>query len=88
MRPALAHITAALDADPFADPVNVCGVELTRAQARRFERELTAKFFPTPRGSQAGSAQPRAGHTLPEGARAPNREALSGFSDLRFHEAI
>lgn len=25
--------------------------------------------------------------SLPEGARAPNREALSGFSDHRFHEA-
>lgn len=84
----LARITAALDADPFAAFVFAGNEPVCRADARRIERELIAKFSPAPRGSQAGSAQPRAGHTLPEGARAPNREALSGFSDLRFHEAI
>lgn len=95
----LARIRAALDAAPFADPVRVGPHEMRRAEARRLERELTAKFSARPVGSQAGDvAQQRASHpspavasratTLPESVSAPNREVLSGLSDLRFHEAI
>lgn len=94
----LARITAALDADPFAAFVFAGNEPVCRAQARRFERELTAKFSPTPRGSQAGSAKPRAGHSSdasallvnlpdPSAANAPCNAGGSGFSDLRFHEA-
>lgn len=59
----LARITAALDADPFAAFVFAGNEPVCRADARRIERELIAKFSPAPRGSQAGSAQPRAGHS-------------------------
>lgn len=75
MRPALAHITAALDADPFADPVSVCGVALPRAQARRFERELVAQGFPA-----VPSTVARAGDCPNGGASAllPNRQRPAG----------
>ncbi|WP_159975834.1 MULTISPECIES: hypothetical protein [unclassified Novosphingobium] len=59
----LARVTAALDADPFADPVRVLGIPLPRKEARRIERELTAKF-PSGRTEQAGSVQPRPGHPI------------------------
>lgn len=58
----LARIAAALDADPFADPVSVCGVALPRKEARRFERELVAKLYPAPSGRTAGSDTTRPGH--------------------------
>lgn len=57
----LARITAALDADPFADPVSVCGVELPRKEARRFERELVAKVFPAVPDGRTADALPNAG---------------------------
>lgn len=40
----LSRITAALNAGPFLDPVTVLGIAIPRKDARRFERELTAKF--------------------------------------------
>jgi len=44
----LARVTAALDRDPFADPVSVIGIPISRREARRLERELTAKFSASP----------------------------------------
>lgn len=41
----LARVRAALDADPFADPVMVHGFAMARREARRVERELSAKFL-------------------------------------------
>lgn len=64
----LARITAALDADPFAAFVFAGNEPLARAEARRIERELMAKFSPAPRGSQAVSVQHRHGHISPAGA--------------------
>lgn len=61
----LARISAALDADPFADPVSVCGVALPRADARRFERELVGKVspaVPSDGRAPAGSDTTRPGH--------------------------
>lgn len=86
----LARITAALDADPFAAFVFAGNEPVCRADARRIERELIAKF--SPRGSQAGSAKPRAGHSSdasallvnlpdPSAANAPCRAGGSGLSD-------
>ncbi len=39
-RDPLAEIKAALDANPFPDPVVICGKLVARAEARRQEREL------------------------------------------------
>jgi hypothetical protein len=74
----LARVTAALDADPFADPVSVIGIPMSRKEARRIERDLTAKFSPA-------DASPRIG--TPESASVPNRAGLSGDDSIRFHEA-
>lgn len=96
----LARITAALDADPFAAFVFAGNEPLARAEARRIERELMAKFSPAPRGSQAVSVQHRHGHISPAGAllaslpgssaaNAPCRADGSGISDHRvFHDAL
>lgn len=84
----LNHVSAALNADPFADPVSVKGSSFSRKYARRLERELTAKFSARPVGSHAGdrpnddasNPSPAAplSASLPESVSAPNREALSG----------
>lgn len=44
----LERVKAALDADLFADPVRVGQFAITRAEARRVERELSVKF-PAPK---------------------------------------
>ncbi len=44
----LERVKAALDADPFADPVRVGHFAIYRAEAHRVERELSAKF-PAPK---------------------------------------
>lgn len=49
----LSRITAALDVGPFVDPVSVLGIAIPRKDARRFERELIAKFSARPVGSPA-----------------------------------
>ena len=84
----LARVTAALNAGPFIDPVCVEGITMPRAEARRIERELTAKFH-TPLGvAPAGdcphdsTGHPRNDHAtpcvVPEPHRTP-RISGSGF---------
>ena len=84
----LARLSAALDADPFADPVRAGPFEFCRREARRLERELTAKFRTHPIGSRAGdcptvsTGHPRNDHAtpcvVPEPHRTP-RISGSGF---------
>ncbi len=62
----LARISAALDADPFADPVSIAGSAISRAYARKLERELSAKFPAAPSRSQVGDRRnDDAGHPSP-----------------------
>lgn len=70
----LTRIKAALDRDPFADPVRAGPFTLSRKKARRLERELIAKFSASVAltVAPAGSDQPRPGHTSPLGALPSN----------------
>jgi hypothetical protein len=40
----LTRVTAALDADPFADPITVLGCTISRRAARKVERDLLAEL--------------------------------------------
>lgn len=43
-RALLTRVTAALDADPFADPITVHGSTFSRKYARKMERDLIAEL--------------------------------------------
>ena len=56
----LAAVRVAL-AQPFADPVNVGGIPMRRAEARALERALSSKSQRVPSGSSAGVPRPLGG---------------------------
>ena len=74
----LAAVRVAL-AQPFADPVNVGGIPMRRAEARALERALSSKSQRVPSGSSVGAAHPLAvASTRPFPSTSPSVDDCAG----------